>query len=62
MSADPFPGRCRRCGLGLLEADADDCGRGPDECRSGLDRLRDLTAAICRKGRAVALWLGLPRW
>lgn len=60
MSADPFPGRCRRCHLGLLDPDADDCGRGPDQCRSALDHVRDATAAACRTVRAAGRRLGLP--
>jgi hypothetical protein len=57
MTADPFPGRCRKCGLGLLE-DTDDCGRGA-ACRSELRQLRDWLAAGCSRLLRLARRWGL---
>lgn len=57
MTSDPFPGRCRRCGAGMLE-DREYCGRGVD-CRSDLDALREWVAAACRRLLSGARWLGL---
>lgn len=60
MTCDPFPGRCRRCGLGLME-DLDDCGRGPDECRPEIEVLRAPVAAVCSAVWRGLRWLGLIR-
>lgn len=56
MTSDPFPGRCRRCGIGMM-VDCDYCGR--DECRSGLEALRDWTARTCSALVRAGRWLGL---
>lgn len=53
MTCDPFPGRCRRCGIGLM-FDGDDCGRDPDECISELEQLRDAIAGFCSLVARVA--------
>lgn len=53
MTCDPFPGRCRRCGLGLMD-DSDDCGRGPDECQDELAIVRDVIAGACSAVARVA--------
>lgn len=58
MSGDPFPGRCHHCGTPLMD-DVESCGRGPDQCRTDLARLRDLTAGTCRRILAAARRLGL---
>ncbi len=55
--SDPFPGRCYRCGTGLMD-DTDQCGRG-DACRTTLDVLRDLYAGTCSTVLRAARWLGL---
>lgn len=58
MTSDPFPGRCRRCGIGMM-VDADDCGRGPHECKTELAQLRDMIAGACSALLRGARWLGL---
>lgn len=58
MTADPFPGRCRKCGTALMETDADDCGRG-DQCRGDLARLGDWIARGCSAVLRGARRMGL---
>lgn len=55
---DPFPGRCRRCGIGLMDP-VDDCGRG--DCRTLIEALRVPLAAIAGAVHRAARWLGLAR-
>jgi hypothetical protein len=56
MTADPFPGRCSRCGMGLLD-DTDRCDR-PD-CETAIAAVRRAVRATCRRLLAAGRWLGL---